>query len=57
MIAEFAYGNKVHETFGNFVDQGTPRRVFYHMKKDFFPWVYYASMVKGTWAGPKGWKM
>ncbi|GAB7364649.1 hypothetical protein MBLNU230_g5452t1 [Neophaeotheca triangularis] len=55
MLAEFAYGGKPHETFGRFVDQGTPRRAFYHLKKDFFPWVYYQSMVKGTWAGPKGW--
>lgn len=56
MLAEFAYGGKPYETFGRFVDQATPRRAFYHMKKEFFPWVYYASMVKGTWAGPKGWK-
>lgn len=55
MLAEFKYGAKPHETFGKFVDQGTPRRAFYHLKKDFFPWVYYQSMVKGTWAGPKGW--
>lgn len=55
MLAEFAYGGKPHETFGALVDQGTPRRAFYHLKKDFFPWVYFKSMVKGTWAGPKGW--
>ncbi|KAL5603779.1 hypothetical protein FOVSG1_006529 [Fusarium oxysporum f. sp. vasinfectum] len=55
MLAEFAYGGKPHETFGVFTDQATPRRAFYHFKKDFFPWVYYKSMVKGTWAGPKGW--
>lgn len=57
MLAEFKYGGKPHETFGTFLDQGTPRRVFYHLKKDFFPWVYYKFMVKGTWAGPKGWKL
>ena len=55
MLAEFTYGGKPQETFGTFVDQSTPRRAFYHLKKDFFPWVYYKSMVKGTWAGPKGW--
>ncbi|OQV08650.1 hypothetical protein CLAIMM_12883 [Cladophialophora immunda] len=57
MLAEFKYGGEPHETFGRLlgVDQGTPRRAFYHLKKDFFPWVYYKSMVKGTWAGPKGW--
>ncbi|KAG9251619.1 uncharacterized protein F5Z01DRAFT_273066 [Emericellopsis atlantica] len=56
MLAEFKYGGTPHETFGTFVDQGTPRRAFYHLKKDFFPWVYYKFMVEGTWAGPKGWK-
>ncbi|KIY03051.1 uncharacterized protein Z520_01517 [Fonsecaea multimorphosa CBS 102226] len=57
MLAEFKYGGEPHETFGRLLglDQGTPRRAFYHLKKDFFPWVYYQSMVKGTWAGPKGW--
>lgn len=56
MLAEFKYGGVPKETFGRLVDQGTPRRAFYHLKKDFFPWVYFNSMVKGTWAGPKGWK-
>ncbi|RMZ00803.1 hypothetical protein D0860_07857 [Hortaea werneckii] len=56
MLAEFKYGAQPKETFGRFVDQGTPSRAFYHLKKDFFPWVYFNSMVKGTWAGPKGWK-
>lgn len=56
MLAEFTYGGKPQETFGTFVDQATPRRAFYHLKKDFFPWVYFKSMVKGTWGGPKGWR-
>ncbi|KIW75203.1 hypothetical protein Z517_11976 [Fonsecaea pedrosoi CBS 271.37] len=57
MLAEFRYGGEPHETFGRLVgvDQGTPRRAFWHLKKDFFPWVYYQAMVKGTWGGPKGW--
>ncbi|RMJ21765.1 Oxidoreductase [Aspergillus sp. HF37] len=57
LLAEFKYGNVPKETFGNLfgIDQATPRRSFFHLKKDFFPWVYYNSMVKGTWAGPKGW--
>jgi sulfide:quinone oxidoreductase len=55
MLAEFVYGGKPHETFGALTDQATPQRAFYHLKKDFFPWVYYKSMVKGTWAGPRGW--
>ncbi|AEO67599.1 uncharacterized protein THITE_2116481 [Thermothielavioides terrestris NRRL 8126] len=56
MLAEFKYGGVPQETFARFGwDQATPRRAFYHLKKDFFPWVYYKSMVKGTWGGPKGW--
>ncbi|KAF5014911.1 hypothetical protein F66182_13942, partial [Fusarium sp. NRRL 66182] len=56
LLAEFKYGGEPKETFGSLfgIDQAEPRRAFYHLKKDFFPWVYYKSMVKGTWAGPKG---
>ncbi|EON99504.1 putative sulfide quinone reductase protein [Phaeoacremonium minimum UCRPA7] len=56
MLAEFKYGAEPKETFGDLlgIDQSVPRRAFYHLKKDFFPWVYYKAMVKGTWAGPKG---
>ncbi|KAE8392899.1 hypothetical protein ETB97_005783 [Aspergillus alliaceus] len=58
LLAEFKYGGQPKETFGNWfgIDQATPRRAFYHLKKDFFPWVYYQAMVKGKWAGPKGWR-
>ncbi|KAF4982469.1 hypothetical protein FZEAL_1923 [Fusarium zealandicum] len=57
MLAEFKYGGVPKETFGDMlgIDQGVPRRAFYYMKKDFFPWVYHKYMVKGTWGGPKGW--
>ncbi|RJE23843.1 Oxidoreductase [Aspergillus sclerotialis] len=57
LLAEFKYGGQPKETFNNWIgiDQADPRRSFYHLKKDFFPWVYYKSLVKGTWAGPKGW--
>jgi sulfide:quinone oxidoreductase len=56
LLAEFKYGGEPKETFSWMgIDQKTPRRAFYHLKKDFFPWVYYKSMVKGTWGGPKGW--
>ncbi|KOS19896.1 Sulfide:quinone oxidoreductase [Escovopsis weberi] len=56
LLAEFTYGGVPKETFGKYgLDQGTPRRAFYYLKKDFFPWVYYKSLVKGTWGGPKGW--
>ncbi|KAL4922103.1 hypothetical protein BDW62DRAFT_207871 [Aspergillus aurantiobrunneus] len=57
LLAEFKYGGVPKETFGNLfgVDQANPRREFYFLKKHFFPWVYYDSMVSGTWGGPKGW--
>lgn len=56
MLAEFKYGGEPKETFARFgIDQGVPRRAFYFLKKDFFPWVYFKSMVKGTWGGAKGW--
>ncbi|RAL13128.1 putative pyridine nucleotide-disulfide oxidoreductase [Aspergillus homomorphus CBS 101889] len=57
LLAEFKYAGVPKETFGGLlgIDQATPRRAFWHMKKSFFPWVYYNNMVKGTWAGPKGW--
>lgn len=57
LLAEFKYGGEPKETFKKAlgIDQAIPRRAFYYLKKDFFPWVYYKSMVKGTWGGPKGW--
>ncbi|KAI1875206.1 hypothetical protein JX265_004264 [Neoarthrinium moseri] len=56
MLCEFKYGGVPKETFaGVFGGQEKPRRAFYHLKKDFFPLVYWNSFVKGTWFGPKGW--
>lgn len=57
LLAEFKYGAVPKETFGNLfgIDQAIPRKEFYMLKKHFFPWVYYESMVNGTWGGPKGW--
>ncbi|CAG8112151.1 unnamed protein product [Penicillium olsonii] len=57
LLAEFKYGGEPKETFGNWfgIDQAEPRRSFYHLKKDFFPWVYSNYMIKGNWGGPKGW--
>lgn len=55
LLAEFKYGAQLKETFSKFgIDQSKPQKAFYYLKKDFFPWVYYNSMVKGKWAGPKG---
>ena len=57
LLAEFKYGGQPKETFGDWfgIDQAVPSRAFYYLKKDFFPWVYYNNLVKGTWGGPKGW--
>ncbi|KAL1955960.1 hypothetical protein VTO42DRAFT_7945 [Malbranchea cinnamomea] len=57
LLAEFKYGGEPKETFNKWfgIDQIDPRRAFYYLKKEFFPWVYYSSMVKGTWGGPRGW--
>ncbi|KAH0395612.1 sulfide,quinone oxidoreductase/flavo-binding protein [Aureobasidium pullulans] len=54
MLAEFGYGGKPMETFGRVFDQSVPRRAFFHLKKDFFPWIYFTAMVKGLWGGPNG---
>ena len=56
LLAEFKYGGVPKETFGRIlgIDQGVPRKAFYYLKKDFFPWVYQNYMVKGQWGGPKG---
>lgn len=60
MLAEFKYGGVPKETFnsllgGNY-DQAIPRRTFWHLKKDFFPWVYKNYHLQGKWGGPKGFK-
>ncbi|KAI4932101.1 uncharacterized protein J4E92_004000 [Alternaria infectoria] len=56
LLAEFMYGGVPKETFNGLlgIDQGVPRKAFYWLKKDFFPWVYGKYHVKGEWAGPKG---
>ncbi|USP80710.1 Sulfide:quinone oxidoreductase mitochondrial precursor [Curvularia clavata] len=57
LLAEFKYGGEPKETFNQWlgIDQAVPRRAFYHLKKDFFPWVYNMFHIKGQWGGPKGW--
>ncbi|RDW62188.1 sulfide quinone reductase [Coleophoma cylindrospora] len=56
LLAEFKYDGVPKETFSMVgIDQAVPRRAFYHLKKDFFPWVYHKYMVKGKWGGPKIW--
>jgi hypothetical protein len=55
MLAEFKYDHELAQTFFN--DQEKPRRIFYHLKKDFFPAVYWHVVPKGIWAGKKGIKL
>lgn len=55
MLAEFKYGLVPKETFAPYLgDQAKPSALYYYLKKDFFPWVYYDRQVKGTWFGSKG---
>ena len=49
LLAEFKYGAEPKETFAHlpFIgDQAKPNRLFYHMKKDLFPWAYWNHMVR-----------
>ncbi|KAH9981061.1 hypothetical protein BGW80DRAFT_1434322 [Lactifluus volemus] len=63
LLAEFKYGLVPAESFANSVGIKQPRevvylsmglRLFYYMKKDLFPWVYFKYYVKGRWFGPSG---
>ncbi|KAI0030750.1 FAD/NAD-P-binding domain-containing protein [Vararia minispora EC-137] len=55
MLAEFQYNAVPDESFANiFGDQAKPRRAFYHLKKDFFPWIYFNYHVNGQWFGRHG---
>jgi hypothetical protein len=50
------YGGVPKETFGELlgIDQGVPRKAFYHLKKEFFPWVYANFHLMGRGADPRG---
>lgn len=52
LLAEFKYNSVVDETFP--FDQGKPRAAFFHLKKSFFPWVYWNLLPRGYWYGRKG---
>ncbi|KAI9019070.1 sulfide-quinone oxidoreductase [Hyaloraphidium curvatum] len=54
MLAEFTYGGVPKETFGHLLDQSMPRYMFYKLKTDFFPWVYWKFWPQGRWYGSKG---
>lgn len=49
MLAEFKYGGVASETF--FKNQEVPRKSFFYMKKEVFPWVYFNIVPKGKWYG------
>eukprot|EP00123_Amoebidium_parasiticum_P011551 comp20780_c0_seq1/m.27292 comp20780_c0_seq1/g.27292 ORF comp20780_c0_seq1/g.27292 comp20780_c0_seq1/m.27292 type:complete len:415 (-) comp20780_c0_seq1:627-1871(-) len=51
ILAEFDYDGKPLETFP--VDQGIPRRIMYHLKKDLMPPMYWYGLLNGYWNGPK----
>jgi len=54
-LAEFKYGGVPKETFAPYLgSQDKPNALYYYLKKDFFPYIYWNSFVKGTWFGPKG---
>ncbi|WVR03412.1 hypothetical protein IAU60_000403 [Kwoniella sp. DSM 27419] len=53
LLAEFKYGLERKESFGRYVDQSVPNRLFYHLTKDIMPRAYFGSMLKGNWYGPR----
>jgi len=53
LLAEFKYGLERKETFGRFIDQSKPNRLFYHLTKDVMPRAYFGKMLKGDWYGPR----
>ncbi|GAA5901040.1 hypothetical protein JCM5296_007293 [Sporobolomyces johnsonii] len=56
MLAEFKYGGIPKETFAPYLgSQDKPNAFYYYLKKDFFPFVYWNSFVKGTWFGTNAW--
>ncbi|KAI2621810.1 FAD/NAD(P)-binding domain-containing protein [Hypoxylon sp. NC1633] len=55
MLCEFKYGGVPRETFARILGgQETPNRLFYHLKKDFFPYAYWNYFLGGTWYGSSG---
>lgn len=51
MLMEFKYGGVADETFTN--SQDKPNRLFFHFKKNLFPWIYWHIAPKGTWFGKR----
>ena len=55
MLAEFKYDGELAESFTN--TQEKPNRLFYHLKKDFFPFAYWKLVPRGIWCGKDGFKI
>lgn len=52
LLAEFRYGGEVVSSFP--LDPTQPRRIYWPLKKNFFPWLYWNVMLKGkNWSSPK----
>ncbi|XP_061712934.1 sulfide:quinone oxidoreductase, mitochondrial [Cydia pomonella] len=51
ILAEFRYDKQPYETFP--FDQSKERKLFYYMKRDYFPYLYWNKIIKGKWNGPK----
>ena len=49
MLMEFKYNDTPDETFST--KQEVPNKLAYHLKKDFFPRVYWSFMPSGKWYG------
>ncbi|KAI0553907.1 FAD/NAD(P)-binding domain-containing protein [Xylaria curta] len=53
MLCEFKYGGVPKETFADILGgQETPSALYYYLKKDIFPFVYWSYFLKGLWYGP-----
>ncbi|XP_055936039.1 sulfide:quinone oxidoreductase, mitochondrial-like [Argiope bruennichi] len=51
ILAEFNYEMLPEETLP--IDQSRERALFYYIKKDLLPFLYWNFMLKGNWSGPK----
>ncbi|XP_072931696.1 sulfide:quinone oxidoreductase, mitochondrial [Epargyreus clarus] len=52
ILAESIYDKKPWETFP--FDQSKERRLFYKLKTQYFPYLYWNKLVTGKWNGPAG---
>lgn len=52
VLCEFKYGRKTSTSFK--ADQTQPSRMFYHLKKNVFPFVYWNLLPRGRWFGATG---